>query len=305
MTSNFSKHAITALKGFGMGAGSVTPCVSAGTIALLTGIYGQLIDSLDALSDAKTWKALLHGRIKEFWNLIGGNFLLALAIGFVISVLALAKLAVWGLSYWPVHTWSFFFGLIVASTLLLLSKVDGLKWKDSIFIAIGIAVGIGIFYLTPTQAPDSLLYIFICGAISVCTMVLPGIAGSFVLQIMGKYETIMKALDFQNPDWPLLIVFMLGCVVGILAFSKFLKWLMSKWEKQTLLILTGFIIGSLVRIWPYSDMQALADAQLLRTKVEAPLNLQIPGAVLWCCIGVALVVAINLIGKRNSSQTHQ
>lgn len=303
--SKFSKYVIIALKGFGMGAGSVTPCVSAGTIALLTGIYSQFIDSLNALSDAKTWKALFHGRFKEFWELIGGNFLLALAIGFTISMLALAKLAVWGLSYWPVQTWSFFFGLIVASTVLLLSKVKNLRWTDTFFVLIGIAIGIGIFYLTPAKAPDSLLYIFICGAVSVCTMVLPGIAGSFVLQIMGKYETVMRALDFQNPNWPILIAFALGCVIGILAFSKFLKWLMSKWEKQTLLILTGFIIGSLVRIWPYHDMQALADAQLLRTKIEAPLDLQIPGAVIWCIIGVVFVTAIHFIGKRNSSRTDQ
>lgn len=285
-----------ALKGFGMGAGSVTPCVSAGTIALLTGIYGQLIDSLDSLSNPKTWKALLSGRIREFWGIIGGSFLTALAIGFIVSVLVLAKLAVWGLSVWPVQTWSFFFGLIVASVILLLRGVEGLRWRDTIYILLGVAMGVGVFYLTPSQAPDGLLYIFLCGAVSVCTMVLPGIAGSFVLQIMGKYEYIMKALDFQAPDWPVLIVFAAGCVVGILAFSKFLKWLMGKWEKPTLLILTGFVVGSLVRIWPYSDMAAISEAQLLRTGVASPLDLQIPGAVVWCLVGIALVAAIQFFG---------
>lgn len=298
MTNIFSYYFKTGLKGFGMGAGSVTPCVSAGTIALLTGIYANIINSLDALSNPKTWKALFAGHFKEFWKIIDANFLLALAAGFLISILALSKLAVWGLSYWPVQTWSFFFGLIVASTVLLLKDVKGFKWMDTLFILAGIAIGIGVFYLTPTEAPDSLFYIFLCGAVSVCTMILPGIAGSFVLQIMGKYEYIMKALDFQNPNWPVLLVFALGCVVGLLAFAKLLKWLMGKWEKETILSLTGFIIGSLVRIWPYSDMKQIEDAQILRTGSAQTLDLQIPGAVIWCLLGIVLVAAIQFFGSR-------
>lgn len=297
--SNFKKYLGYSLKGFGMGAGSVTPCVSAGTIALLTGIYSLLIDSLDALSNKKTWKALLSGHFREFWSLINGNFIVAITIGFAVSILALAKIVTWGLTYHPIQTWAFFFGLIVASTVLLLKGVKGLKWSDLFFIAIGIAAGIGIFCLTPSSTPDSLAFIFLCGAVSVVTMVLPGIAGSFVLQIMGKYETIMRALDFQNPNWPVLWAFFIGCVVGILAFSKFLKWLMGKWEKQTILILTGFIIGSLVRIWPYSDMQAVGNAQLLRTGTAAPVNLQIPSAIIFCAIGVGLVATIHLLANRN------
>ena len=297
--SKVKDFGLLALKGFGMGAGSVTPCVSAGTIALLTGIYSQLIDSLDALSNKKTWKALLSGNFKEFWNLINGTFLVALTVGFVVSVLALAKIVAWGLAYHPIQTWAFFFGLIVASTILLLKGTEGLRWTDIFFAAIGIALGIGIFYLTPKQTPDSLWFIFLCGAVSVCTMVLPGIAGSFVLQIMGKYEYIINALDFQNINWPVLGVFAIGCVVGLLAFAKFLKWLMGKWERQTIVLLTGFIIGSLVRIWPYSDMEALKAAQELRTGVPVEtLDLQIPGAVLFCAIGVALVAVIMLVGSK-------
>lgn len=286
------------MKGFGMGAGSVTPCVSAGTIALLTGIYPQFIDSLDAFSRKKTWKELFSGNFRGFWNEINGTFLLFITLGFITSVLALAKIVVWGLSHWPVPTWSFFFGLIVASTILLLSGIKGKEWKDIIFVIVGIGLGVGIFYLNPQESSDSLFYIFICGAVSVCTMVLPGIAGSFVLQIMGKYEYVMKALDFQHLNWPVILTFAFGCVCGILAFSKFLKWLMSRWEKATLMTLVGFIIGSLVRIWPYSDMKAIADAQLLRTGVESALNLQIPLAVLWCIVGAAMVAVIHLLADR-------
>lgn len=289
------KQLITALKGFGMGAGSVTPCVSAGTVALLTGIYQPLLDSLASLSDPKTWKALFGGRFKEFWKLIGGTFLVWLAIGFVISILALAKIVSWGLEVHPIQTWAFFFGLIVASTVLLLLEIRNWKLTDILFMAAGIGLGIGIFCLTPSSTPDSLLFIFICGAVSVCSMILPGIAGSFVLQVMGKYEYIMKALNFDNFNIPVIAVFCLGCVVGLLAFSKFLKWLMSRWEKSTLLVLIGFVMGSLVRIWPYSNMQSIESAQLLRTGSATPLDLQIPSAILWCAAGIAVIAVLQAI----------
>lgn len=292
---NLRKFSIFALKGFGMGAGSVTPCVSAGTVALLTGIYQPLIDSLESMSRPSTWKALFKGRLSEFWKAINGNFLVALSIGFIVSVLALAKLVTWGLDYWPVQTWSFFFGLIVASTVLLLAEVKGFRIFDLVFIAAGIALGIGIFRLSPSETPESLWFIFLCGAVSVCSMVLPGIAGSFVLQIMGKYEYIMRALNFDSLNIPVIVVFVIGCVVGILAFSKFLKWLMGKWEKATLLVLTGFVIGSLVRIWPYSNMQDIIEAQTLRTGSATPLDLQIPSAILWCLIGIALIALLQMI----------
>jgi len=279
-----------------MGAGSVTPCVSAGTIALLTGIYQPLLDSLDSLSRPATWKALFSGRFAEFWKMIGGSFLLAVSLGFVLSVLALAKLVTWGLETWPIPTWSFFFGLIVASTVLMIKGIEGIKLKDAIFIALGIGLGVGISSLSNSDnAPDSLLYIFVCGAVSVCSMILPGIAGSFILKVMGKYEYILKALDFEALNLPVLIAFGLGCIVGILAFSKFLKWLMGKWEKPTLLVLTGFVIGSLIKIWPYADITALEKAQYARTGVNSPLDLQIPGAILWCIIGIALVAGIRCI----------
>lgn len=294
---DFRKYFLLGLKGFGMGAGSVTPCVSAGTVALLTGIYQPFIDSLDSFSKPSTWKALLHGRFGEFWKRINGGFLLSITIGFLVSILALAKLVTWALNYWPIPTWSFFFGLIVASIVLLLTHVKGFRFYDIAFLAAGLGMGVGIFCLTPAETTDALWFIFVCGAVSVCTMVLPGIAGSFVLQIMGKYKYVMEALNFDNLNFPVLLTFALGCIAGILAFSKFLKWLMSRWEKQTLLVLIGFVVGSLVRIWPYSDMQQLADAQLLRTGVAGPLDLQIPAAVISCVIGVALIMVLQLFKR--------
>lgn len=297
--SRLPKYGIITLKGMAMGAGSVTPCVSAGTIALLTGIYEPFINSLESFSRPETWKALFKGRFKEFWELIGGNFLVALVIGVATSILLLAKVASWGLATYPIQTWSFFFGLILASTVILIRNIKGKTLFDVIFIAIGIALGVGFFYLTPATPPDGLWYLFLCGAASICTMILPGIAGSFVLQLLGRYETMMNALDFQSPNWPVLLSFALGCVVGILSFSKFLKWLINKWEKQTLLILVGFVIGSLTRIWPYSNMETVTNAQVLRTGSAAPIDYMIPGAVGFCLIGIALVTLIQYLGSRN------
>lgn len=301
--SKIKEFGLAALKGFGMGAGSVTPSVSAGTIALLTGIYGKIIDSLDSLSNKKTWKALLSGNIKEFWSLINGTFLVALALGFVVSVLSLAGVVGWGLSHYPIITWAFFFGLIIASTVLLLKGLDGLRWTDLIWAAIGIALGVGICCLTPSESPDSLLYIFICGAVSVTTMILPGIAGAFVLQVMGKYEYIINAIA-PPMNWPVLGVFALGCVVGLLAFAKFLKWLMGRWERQTIVLLVGFVIGSLLRLWPYHDMEANRIAQELRTGLPAAMvDLQIPGAIISCIAGAVLVAAISMIGRINGRKS--
>ncbi len=299
---NLRKYCVFALKGFGMGAGSVTPCVSAGTVALLTGIYQPLIDSLESMSRPSTWKSLFKGRFREFWKTVNGNFLLSTGLGFVISILALAKVVTWGLDCHPVQTWSFFFGLIVASTVLLLAQVRGFRFSDTLFIVAGIVLGIGIFTLSPSRTPDDLWFIFICGAVSVCSMILPGIAGSFILQIMGKYEYIMRALNFDSLDLPVILVFTLGCAVGILAFAKFLKWLLGRWEKATLLVLVGFVIGSLVRIWPYSNMQDIADAQALRTGSATPLDLQIPSAALWCAAGVVLIILLQLTGKLASGK---
>jgi len=202
----------------------------------------------------------------------------------------------WSLENYPILTWAFFFGLIVASVYYMATGIKGWKPSDIAFEIVGIALGVIVCTLTPTTTPDSYLFLFLCGAIAICTMILPGISGSFVLVIMGKYEYIMNAIDTLN--LPVLAVFGLGCIVGILAFAKLLHFLMARWEKQTLILLLGFVVGSLVRVWPWSDSQAITDAQLLRTGSAATLDLQIPGAIIFCVAGIALVIVIELLAKR-------
>lgn len=292
-------HIIVALKGFGMGAANVVPGVSGGTIALLTGIYSDIVGALNAVTEKETWKSLLHGRFREFWRLIKGDFLVALLVGVLLSVFSLAKLVTWCLTYYPILTWAFFFGLILASAVVMVRGIKDFRGADLIPAVIGLALGLVICTMSPTKTTDDIWFIFLCGAISICAMILPGISGSFILLVMGKYHYIMQAITDLN--WPVIIMFGVGCVVGILAFAKLLHWLLARWERQTMLVLLGFVFGSLVRVWPWYDGEAVAAAQLLRTGSASPLDLQIPGAVIWCAVGIAAVVLFELLGSRKKS----
>lgn len=292
-------HIIVALKGFGMGAANVVPGVSGGTIALLTGIYSDIVGALNAVTEKETWESLLHGRFREFWRLINGDFLVALLVGVLLSVFSLAKLVTWCLTYYPILTWAFFFGLILASAVVMVRGIKDFRGADMIPAVIGLALGLVICTMSPTKTTDDIWFIFLCGAISICAMILPGISGSFILLVMGKYHYIMQAITDLN--WPVIIMFGVGCVVGILAFAKLLHWLLARWERQTMLVLLGFVFGSLVRVWPWYDSEAVEAAQLLRTGCVSPLDLQIPGAVIWCAVGIAAVVLFELLGSRKKS----
>ena len=294
MNTNIIKNIVVALKGYAMGAANVIPGVSGGTIALLTGIFNELIDALDAIMSFSTWKLLIKGQFKEFWETIHGTFLLWLAIGVIVSVFSLAKLMDYVLDHHPVQTWAFFFGLIIVSAVFMLSDIKGLKGSDVAWLVFGVALGAFICLLSPTETTSDMWFIAVCGAIAVCTMILPGISGSFILVLFGKYEYIMEAVSELNI--PVLIVFAIGCLVGIVAFSKFLHWLIGRFEKQTLLVLIGFTIRALVKVWPWADKAANEAANVLNGQsVEA---LHIGGAVLWVLIGAGLVLALELFSKR-------
>ena len=260
--SNILKNAAVALKGFAMGAANVIPGVSGGTIALLTGIFNELIEALNAILSVSSWKLLIKGEVKEFWKNIHGTFLLWLFVGVIVSVFSLAKLMEYALAYHPIQTWAFFFGLIIVSAAFMLSDIKKWKTADTLWLVFGIALGAVICLLSPTQTTDASWFILICGAIAICTMILPGISGSFILVLFGKYEYIMSAISELN--WPVLIMFGIGCVIGLAAFSKFLHWLIAHYERPTLITLIGFTLGSLVKVWPWSDKFSIATAQLLR-----------------------------------------
>lgn len=294
------------LKGAGMGAADVVPGVSGGTIAFMTGIYEDLVGSLNNVN-MKAVKLLFSGKFKEFWKHINGNFICSVLLGILISVLTLAKLMTYLLEMHPIQTWAFFFGLIVASSVFMLRDIKGWALKEILFLALGVVLGVTVCTLSPTNTPESLWFIFVSGAIAICAMILPGISGSFILLILGKYHFILKQVDdltsgVVGRNILVLGVFILGCVVGILAFSKFIHWLLGKWEKQTLIVLIGFIIGSLVKVWPWSDQVALAEAQVLRGGAPAPLELQVPSALIFFALGLTLVSFIQFLSAKTSKK---
>ncbi len=299
MASNLTGNIITAVKGFLMGAANVVPGVSGGTIALITGIYSEIIEALNSFMEPATWKALLHGKFREFWKNIHGPFLLSLAIGVVLSIFSLAKLMEFVLAHYPVQTWAFFFGLIIASAVIMFRGIKGWKIADAMWALLGVAIGLVVCTLSPTETPDAAWFIFICGAIAICTMILPGISGSFILVIFSKYDYIMSAV--ANLDIPVLLVFGLGCVIGILAFSKFLHWLLGRAERQTMTVLLGFVCGSLIKVWPWSNPDAICASQNL--PAGSAFEPHIAAAVIWCILGILMVLGIELAGHRKDNST--
>ena len=259
-------YLMVGVKGACMGAADVIPGVSGGTIAFITGIYDEFVGSI-ARVDAEAVKLLFKGRIREFWNHINGWFLLSVIAGIGASVVALAGLMQNLLSNHPIQTWAFFFGLIVASSLFILRGISGWKVREGLLVAFGVLLGVVVCTLSPTETPDALWFIFLSGAIAICAMILPGISGSFILLILGKYQFIMGTIsglasgeDFGR-NLMIIGVFLVGAVVGILGFSKLLHWLLARWNKETLIVLAGFIIGSLVKVWPWSNMEAIVCSQ--------------------------------------------
>lgn len=190
--SNIIKNAAVALKGFAMGAANVIPGVSGGTIALLTGIFNELIEALNAILSVSSWKLLLKGEVKEFWKNIHGTFLFWLGVGVIVSVFSLAKLMEYVLAYHPIQTWAFFFGLIVVSGAYMLYDIKGWKVADGLWLVFGVFLGAMICLLSPTQTTDAGWFIMICGAIAICTMILPGISGSFILVLLVSMNILCQ-----------------------------------------------------------------------------------------------------------------
>lgn len=246
--ANFIKCATVAFKGMCMGAADVIPGVSGGTIAFIMGIYAELLDSIKSVN-GEAFKLLFSGKICAFWKHINGTFLASLFTGILISVFSLAKLMKYLLEFHPVPLWSFFFGLILASAIYILKGLDKWSLQNIISLLSGVAIGAFICLASPGQTPDALWFIFLSGAIAICAMILPGISGSFILLLLGKYAFVMEAVSALNI--PVLVVFAAGAGVGIVCFSHFLSWLLKKFYMLTIALLSGFMIGSLLKVWPW------------------------------------------------------
>jgi len=231
-----------------MGAADVVPGVSGGTVAFITGIYDELLRSLNAI-DIEAARLLFRLRFSELWRKINGNFLIVLLAGIATSIISLARSMIWMLNNKPILIWSFFFGLILISAPLVMRQIT--RWNAGTVIAmvLGIAIAYAITVLSPTTSPNNLFFVFLSGALAICAMILPGISGAFILVLIGKYQYIVNALIQWR--FPVILVFLLGCAVGLISFSRFLTWILTNYHNATVALLAGFMIGSLNKVWPW------------------------------------------------------
>jgi len=297
-------YLVITLKGMAMGAADVVPGVSGGTIAFISGIYEELLTSISSIN-ISSLKLLKNKGFIPFWKAVNGSFLLALLVGIFISIVSLAKLISWLLENEPILVWSFFFGLVLASILFIGKQIT--KWRI-ITIVLFILGAIIAFYITTlhpmVMENSSPLFLFIAGALAICAMILPGISGSFILVLLGAYKPVLDAI--HDKDFKLLGILASGAIIGLLSFSKVLKWLFSHYKDLTLAVLTGFILGSLNKIWP------LKETLTWRTNshgVEVPFNEQsispfsfngdhqLAMAIVLAIIGFAAIILLEKIAN--------
>lgn len=247
---NFSRYVVLALKGCAMGMADVVPGVSGGTIAFISGIYEELLDSIRRFNTTAL-KLLVRLRFAELWNHINGRFLAPVLLGIAVAIFSLARLMTYLLEHHPIAIWSFFFGLIIASALLVARQVGRWNWTTLLSFAVGTAAAWWITVATPSETPDTWWFILLSGAIAICAMILPGISGAFILLLLGKYQFIMQAVGDLNI--PVIAIFVVGAAAGIISFSHLLSWLLKRWHDLTIAALMGFMVGSLNKVWPWKD----------------------------------------------------
>ncbi|MVO10506.1 DUF368 domain-containing protein [Flavobacterium sp. TP390] len=265
MRKLFPDYVLITLKGIAMGAADVVPGVSGGTIAFISGIYEELIESINKINFSVI-KGIKENGIKNTWAAINGNFLVALILGIAISVVTFSKIIIHLLDTQPIVVWSFFFGLVIASILFIWKEISTWSWKAIVSLLIGIVISYYITIAKPTESPDSYWYLFISGFLAIIAMILPGVSGAFILLLMGSYQTVigtinqlregLSTVNFEIIGNALLKLgtFTIGAILGLKLFSKVLTWMFSNHKNTTLALLVGFMIGSLNKIWPWKEV---------------------------------------------------
>lgn len=254
------------LKGAGMGAADVVPGVSGGTIAFVTGIYERLLNAIKSV-DLKSVNILFKQGVKPFWQHIDGTFLVVLFSGLLLSIASLAKAITYLLEHHPLLVWSFFFGLIIASVIHIGKEITQWNAANIISLIAGSAIAFVITSIAPSSIEPAPWFFMLSGAIAICAMILPGISGSFILLLMGMYGHVLGAVN--DRDFILLGLFLVGCILGLMCFSRFLSWLLARFHEITFALLTGFMIGSLNILWPWKQVTS---SYLNSSGVEKPLT---------------------------------
>ena len=303
MKRRFKNYLTISLKGLAMGAADVVPGVSGGTIAFITGIYEELVTTI-ANVDLKLLSLWKKEGVLVMWKKLNGNFIIALLTGILISVFTLMRLTNYLLDTYPIVVWSFFFGLVAASVWYVGKQIHHWNVKLILGAILGGVVAFGITLLTPAQGIDHPLYYLLCGAIAVCAMILPGISGAFILVLLGGYKSITEAVSAFNIQVISLVG--LGAIVGLLSFSRILKWLFENYQNFTLAILTGFIAGSLNKIWPWKkiiDSEIIKGKEVILKEVSIfPTQFDGDPKVLWASIAAVLGFALILLLEKSAKK---
>nr|WP_298143688.1 DUF368 domain-containing protein [uncultured Pseudomonas sp.] len=307
-----NKNVLLFIKGIAMGAADVVPGVSGGTVAFISGIYDELLGSIASVPAAVA--LLLRGRIIAAWQAANAGFLLVLMAGILTSVLSLARLITYLLEHKPIAVWSFFFGLILVSSHLVARDIQRWNWTRLLSFAIGAGFGYWITVASPVQWGTGSLSIFMAGAIAICAMILPGISGSFILLLLGLYPFILGAV--KGLEIGVLALFASGCLVGIVSFAGLLRWLLSRWRDLGLALLTGLMLGSLNKLWPWKETLTWrldshgTQVPLLQTNLLPAKFAEVSGqdpqvllAVFLALGGVVLVLGLERLAGRRQQTT--
>ena len=303
----FTQYLLLAAKGCAMGMADVVPGVSGGTIAFISGIYEELIESIKSVNGTAL-RLLGTLRLKEFWRHVNGRFLLPVLIGIGIAIFSLARLMTYLLTHHPIAIWSFFFGLIVASALLVARQIGHWNVRTVAACLVGAAAAWWITIATPTETPDTWWFIMLSGAIAICAMILPGISGAFILLLLGKYQFIMQAVGDLNI--PVIVIFVVGAVAGIISFSHLLSWLLKHWHDVTVAVLMGFMVGSLNKVWPWKEVvetytdshgkiMPLVESNVAPGRFEAltQQDALLAEAIVLCIVGFLAIYCIELAAR--------
>ncbi|MBW2032942.1 MAG: DUF368 domain-containing protein [Deltaproteobacteria bacterium] len=298
---SFIDYLILALKGFCMGASDVVPGVSGGTMAFILGIYEELINAIKSF-DLRSVQLLVTLKIRMLLNRISWQFLLAVGIGILTAISTLSRVLGWLLQNRPVLIWSFFLGLILASVVSVSRRIE--KWRPSTCACLlgGITGTYLLVGLVPVATPNTPWFLFLCGAVAICAMILPGISGAFMLVLLGKYQYVLGAVN--NRDFVILALVAAGACVGIVLFSRLLGWLLGKYHDMMVAILTGLMLGSLRKVWPWKEtVESLVDVHgkvvpLVQTNIlPGQWNGEVLAALFLMLAGLVMVLFLDLFTR--------
>lgn len=301
-------------KGIAMGCADVVPGVSGGTIALITGIYDRLIFAIKSVN-IEAFQLLKRGEIKLLWKHLDGNFLISLILGIAFSLITLANVITFFIVEYPIQLWSFFFGLIIISAMLVLRELQKRNLANMALVITGALIALLITSATPAEMPQNYFFLFLTGSIAICAMILPGISGAFILLILGQYYFVLEAL--KSFDILAIIVFASGCVFGLLLFARIISWFLENYKDGTIAILAGFMIGALNEIWPWKKVienrlnskgelvpfikQNVWPAEYVEQVGNDPFLLE---ALLFMALGIVLIMGIDRIAKMIRERNH-